>query len=312
MGGNDEADAGSQLVWVAATDRHELALDLGDGPAAKGRLRARSAGGKGKVLRSVPKVARDSATGEQLRSLRDALARHEQSCAETVERWMLGSLPVPTDVLVGVWDDPAWQRPLRDAVVTTATAEGTVDPGGATGFLRAVDGERGLGIVDLDGDTGWLRDAVVVIPHPVMLADLDELREFAVELGIEQGLLQLLRETHPKPADTEVGTTSLSTWADGHFAELRHATARAAAAGFRVRGGYATCRAVDDGVLTDARFWLGADSPDADAWTGDLVWVGGDERARPLGDVGPVAWSEGCRMASLIYAGRVTGDSETS
>ena len=40
--------------------------------------------------------------------------------------------------------------------------------------------------------------------------------------------------------------------------------------------------------------------------TGEPGWV--DEQARPvpLTEVGPVAWSEGARMAARIYAGRKT------
>ena len=44
--------------------------------------------------------------------------------------------------------------------------------------------------------------------------------------------------------------------------------------------------------------------------TGDLTWV--DDKQRPLAvvDVPPVAFSEGMRMASQIYAKRKVEDSE--
>jgi hypothetical protein len=35
-----------------------------------------------------------------------------------------------------------------------------------------------------------------------------------------------------------------------------------------------------------------------------------EERQLTLGQVGPVAWSEGVRMASLIYAGRLDNGAE--
>jgi len=36
-----------------------------------------------------------------------------------------------------------------------------------------------------------------------------------------------------------------------------------------------------------------------------MVWVDERERALTLAELGPVAFSEGMRMASAIYAGRV-------
>ena len=58
----------------------------------------------------------------------------------------------------------------------------------------------------------------------------------------------------------------------------------------------------------EGRYWVGADEPTMEAETGPLVFM--DSRSRPLkvGDVGPVAWSEGARMAELIAAGRVQQD----
>lgn len=67
------------------------------------------------------------------------------------------------------------------------------------GFLRDADPERGIGIVDLDGDSVRLDAEQVLIPHPVLLDDLADLREFAAELGVEQGLDQLFRDVWPRP-----------------------------------------------------------------------------------------------------------------
>ena len=50
---------------------------------------------------------------------------------------------------------------------------------------------------------------------------------------------------------------------------------------------------------------VGAEYPDAETWTSELLWVDGRERALKLGALGPVAWSEGHRMASAVYAARV-------
>jgi hypothetical protein len=60
----------------------------------------------------------------------------------------------------------------------------------------------------------------------------------------------------------------------------------------------------------EARFWLGADHPEGETWTGELVWVDDQEQQLDLAQVGPVAWSEGTRMAALVYAARVTEGEE--
>jgi hypothetical protein len=90
--------------------------------------------------------------------------------------------------------------------------------------------------------------ATVVIPHPVLLDDLDGLRELALELGLEQDIQQLLREVHHKPTDVEPAERRLTEFAGGCFAELRHALGRAGSLGFQLRGAYAVCMALDGGA----------------------------------------------------------------
>lgn len=280
---------------MPATGGYELLLDGGE-------LRCRNPAGK--VLRSIPKPVRESEAAERLRALRDWLARHEADCRAAVETWMLGSMPVPAPLVAAVWPDPAWRAQLEDAVVATGGA------GAATGFLRGADERGRLGIVNLDGETEWPACDTLTIPHPVNLPDLDDFREFALELGVEQRIAQLLRDVHRKPDDPDAARDRARSYAGGHFAELRHALGRASSLGFRVRGGYATCRAFDGGTGVEARYWLGADDPSAEAWTGELVWVDEDEHQLDLAAVGPVAWSEGIRMAALIHAGRVAEGEE--
>ncbi len=264
------------------------------------------------MLKSIPKRVRDSAAADRLRALLDWLARHEAECHATVERWMLGSMPVPAAVLVAVWPDSAWRGPLEHAVIVPAGGDSVPGAGtdGQPGFLRGVDADGRLGVVDLDGETRWLAAATVTIPHPVLLDDLDELRDFAVELGVEQGVQQLFREVSRKPPELDPAERRLSDFGGARFPELRHAFGRASELGFQVRGGYAVCRTFDGGAMVEARYCLGADDPSWEAWTGDLVWVDGQDRQLSFGQVGPVAWSEGVRMASLIHAGGVAGGGE--
>lgn len=281
--------------WIDAGKGYALTLD-GD------KLVCRNA--KGARLGSVPKEVKDSEAAEQLTALKEWLAQHARECAATVDTWMLRSLPVPRAALQAVWDDPAWRTPLENAVVFAA-------PGGVVdfargGLFRGVDGKKGVGVVDLDGETGWLADAdQIVIPHPILIPELDAWRELATQLAITQGVSQLLRETHARPAELEPGQTALERFAQGKFAMLVHVLGKARTLGYRVRGGFATCAVWERGAVSEARYWIGADSPDGETYTGDLTWVDGREHALKIAEVGPVAFSEGVRMASAIYAARV-------
>ncbi|HLL22053.1 MAG TPA: DUF4132 domain-containing protein, partial [Kofleriaceae bacterium] len=216
--------------------------------------------------------------------------------------------PVPRAVLEAVWADPAWRRPLENAVIVAVDATGAHDAARA-GLFRGVDPQKGVGIVDLDGETGWLDADRVAIPHPILIAELDAWRELVTQLGGTQGIAQLHRETHAKPADPESGT-AVTAFEDGKFAMLMHALNKARSLGYKVRGGFATCQVWDGGAVSEARYWIGADSPDAETYTGQLSWVDGRERGLQLTEVGPVAFSEGMRMAAAIYAARVVEKQE--
>ncbi|MFI6357205.1 DUF4132 domain-containing protein [Streptomyces sp. NPDC050743] len=281
------------MGWVSAGD-YEVALD-------GGKVVCRNASGR--RLKSVaPKITDDPAV-VGLRQLVEWLERHERQCLATAERWMVRSLPVPLAVVSRVWPDPAWRAALRDLVVTGADGQ-------VAGFLRDADPERGLGLVDLDGDTVRIAPDLVRIPHPVLLEDLEELREFAVELGVEQGAQQLFREVWHRPATLDAEGTQVEEYAGGSFKELRFLHGRAAQLGYRVRGGYAVCPVLEDGRGVEARVWVGDYDGYLETETGPLVWSDPAGRVLRLGQVGPVAWSEGMRMAAALYAGRDIEDEE--
>ncbi|MEO6091103.1 MAG: DUF4132 domain-containing protein [Umezawaea sp.] len=275
------------MGWLVAASGYQVRL------AENGKIQCRN--GKGKLLSSTPASIKDDPQVVQLRQLAEWLTRHEAECLSAVDGWMVRSLPVPTALLTEVWADAAWAAVLRDLVVT-AEAE--------TGFLRDVDAEKGLGVVTLDGDTVRLRPEVVSIPHPVLLDDLEELREFGAELGVEQKAQQLFRQTFARPEKYPSGG-SVDDFSGGKFEQLNHALGRCRTLGYPVRGGDAVYSAFEDGRVVEARFWLGSDYPEGETWTGELRWALEDGTAVPLPDVGPVAWSEGMRMASAIHAGRV-------
>ncbi|MER6068441.1 DUF4132 domain-containing protein [Streptomyces sp. NPDC001817] len=275
------------MGWVSAGD-YEVALD-------GGKVVCRNVSGR--RLKAVPPKIADDPAVVGLRQLVEWLERHERQCLATAERWMVRSLPVPLAVVTRVWPDPAWQAALRDLVVTGSDGQ-------VAGFLRDADPERGLGLVDLDGDTVRIAPDLVRIPHPVLLEDLQELREFAVELGVEQGAQQLFREVWHRPAALDAEATEVEDYAGGSFKELRFLHGRATQLGYRVRGGHAVCPVLEDGRGVEARVWVGDYDGHMETETGPLVWSGPTGRALKLGQIGPVAWSEGMRMAAALYAGR--------
>jgi len=281
----------TKLTWIATKDGTELALD-GLTLVARGK--------KGEPVKAVPKKAKESEVGLQLAALAEWLEAHETECTNTVESWMLRSLPVSTKMLGVVWEDLAWRRALENAIVAPGH-EGKVDSSKA-GLFKGVDPTRGLGVVSADGETRWIEATHVALPHPVLLDGLDDWRELSTELGLTQGIQQLFRETHPRdPALAEARAND--AFEGGEFEKLTHAWSRCRKLGYRTRGGFACCR-VWDGAMVEARFWIGDDDPESPAVTGELIWVDAAEHQLALGAVGPVAYSDGVRMAAGIHAGR--------
>ena len=275
------------MEWIPCGSGHELSIQ-------DGAVVARNS--KGRVLKSVPAAAKKTPEWEDLDAVLVFLHQHDAEAGDAVQRWFLRSLPVPRALLAAVWPDEAWRSWLTDLVVSTPD-------GRLAGFLRAADDE-GLGVVDLDGESLLLTADRVLIPHPVLLPELEEIRAFAVELGVTQRLDQLFREIHRLPSplpDPEVRT--LETWAGGEFDQLRFAAARAVSKGFKISGGYATTTVWENGHQVVARYWIGVDNPDYETSTGELYWES-EDAVLPVASVGPVAYSEGVRMAELIYAGR--------
>ncbi|MFC4584786.1 DUF4132 domain-containing protein [Sphaerisporangium corydalis] len=298
------------MSWLSAGEGYEVALQ-------EGRVVARAVTGKGpgRQLKSLPKALRDHPEVDRLRRLTEWLDRHADACVAQVDTWMVSSLPVPTGLIARVWQDEAWRSALRDLVVVG-------DDPDDVGFLRdAAIGQAGdalgadtrsapgteageLRVVNLDGETVRLSPVTVTLAHPVLLPDLDDLREFASELGVAQRVEQIHRATWNKPADLAANVTEVSEFSGGKFASRFQLAARASSAGYRVSGGYATCRVRDVGRAEEAAVWIGEPYWDGDTETGNLSWNDRDGRSIPLRDVGPVAWSEGMRMAATLYAGR--------
>ncbi|MFE2170166.1 DUF4132 domain-containing protein [Streptomyces sp. NPDC059447] len=280
------------MAWLAAGEGYEISL-------VEGRVAARSTTGRaaGRQLKSLPKALKEHPEVDRLRRLSEWLDRHAAACVAQVDTWMVSSLPVPTELLARVWPDEAWQSALRDVAVVG-------DDPDEVGFLRDATESGELKVVNLDGETVRLSPRTVILPHPVLLPDLDDVREFAAELGIVQGVEQIHRATWQKPETFTAGATEVRDYAGGKFPTRFSLAARATSLGYRVSGGYATCKVRDAGAGTEAAVWIGEPYYEDETTTGALSWHDENGRAVRLSDVGPVAWSEGMRMAAALYAGR--------
>ncbi|MFJ6940266.1 DUF4132 domain-containing protein [Streptomyces sp. NPDC101132] len=280
------------MGWLATGEGYEIAL-------VEGRVAARAVTGRaaGRQLKTLPKALRDHPEVDRLRRLAEWLDRHEAACVAQVDGWMVSSLPVPTALIARVWRDEAWRSALRDIAVVG-------DDPDEVGFLREATESGELKVVDLDGETVRLSPATVTLPHPVLLPDLADVREFAAELGIVQRVEQIHRATWAKPAEFAADTTEVREFAGGSYPSRFRLAARATGLGYRVSGGYATCTVRDAGRSLEAAVWIGEPYWDGDSATGALTWQDERGRAVPLREVGPVAWSEGMRMAAALYAGR--------
>ncbi|SCL21591.1 protein of unknown function [Micromonospora pallida] len=285
------------MGWLPVGDSYEISL-------VDGKVAARTTGPRatGRPLKTLPKVLRDDPEVDRLRQLAQWLDRHAAECLAQVDAWVVSSLPVPTGLLARVWPDPAWQDALRDLVVLG-------DDPAESGFLRDVTDTGDLRVVNLDGDTVRLSPASATLPHPVRLPDLVDLREFAEELDVTQRIEQLHRGTWDRPANLRDRDTAITDFR-GATVPNRLA-ARAATLGFQVSGSQVRCRVWEAGRTVEAAMWFDEDYWDSEATLGSLSWSVVDGPTLRLTEIGPVAWSEGMRMATAL-SGAVTGTGKTA
>lgn len=272
--------------WIQAGD-HLLRLEGTD-------IIARNA--QGTLLTTVPPAAKKHQAYEQLDAQRSFLAQHADTCRTTVRTWFLAGLPVPVSVLTAVWPDETWRAVLTDLVITDGTL---------TGFLRDAD-EHTLHLIDLDGESIQITrtdEATINIPHPVTLDELVDWREFAVQLGIHQDLDQLFRHTVAKPAAEQARKDALNAYRKGSYERAGHLIGRARGAGFTASFTGVGLRVEEAGRSVRVELAVTAYLPEEPAELGALFFTVDGAHLDPA-DVGPVAWSEGVRMADYVWAGR--------
>ncbi|WP_274598957.1 DUF4132 domain-containing protein [Streptomyces albus subsp. chlorinus] len=247
----------------------------------------------GRVLKSVPGAVRTSRVGRRFAALQEQLAGHEKECRAAVESWLLGGVPIPARLLARIWPDPSWRTGLRHLVVRA---------GGRAGLLQEVSEDGRARIRELDGapyepPVG----SPVTLVHPALLDDPAAWQRLLEEHGGTQAVEQLSRSVHRQREGNDPAATGIGVEADEDSGQYWSTRSRAAEHGFGVRGGFAVLRITERGVTLEARCRLGSGEPGAPAEPGRLMWVDEAERPVPLGEVGPVAWSEGRRMAELVY-----------
>jgi hypothetical protein len=281
------------ILWLDADNNYALAID-------DGKLICRNPAGK--KLASVPKELKESALAEQLTALCEWLSDHRTECLHRVEMWMLRSLPVPCDVVRSVWPDPAWAEMLRNLVVSPADSSGKINAI-QIGLLRDVHPKKGIGVIDRDGETQWIAAAQILIPHPILIDGLDELREIAADMGFSQAIEQIFRPTFA-PTKLQLELSRITDFSNGRFEQLNFASSLCRRLGYPVRGGYACSKVWENSSPIEARYWIGSESPEEETYTGELIFVDGDQKPVKIAGVGRVTFSEGVRMASQIYAKR--------
>jgi Domain of unknown function (DUF4132) len=286
-------DADANVCWLDAPQNYKIGL-------CAGKLVCQNP--KGKTLASLPAWLKDEPIADQLIALSTWLDDHSLECLHTVEHWMLRSLIVPREVIAEVWPDPAWRAALENMLVAPADAKETLDLENVV-LLRDADAKRGLGGVDSDGETKWLKSAGIAVPHPILISGLDELRELAGDLNVQQQIEQLYRPIF-QPTEKQLALTSIRDYEGGVFEQFNFALGVCRRLGYPVRGGYATCKVWEGVNPLEARFYVGGEYPEAETETGDLIFVDANQRAVPVREVGPVTFSEGVRMAAAIYAKR--------
>lgn len=251
----------------------------------------------GKLLSSVPSKVKDLPAYVEIEARANVVRQHSRTCADTVRSWMLGSNLVPTEVLKAVWTDPYWRRNLENLVIHNAGSEG--EP---TGLLRRVD-ENGAHLVDLDGESYVLNTPAIVIPHPVLIKELDQWREFASELGAVQGCDQLFRQTHAKPHDIQAQRAVLGSFEGAFFSRAADLIGRGRGGGFTMGLDSAEVTVTEEGRRVCGKLDIDAYEPTSEAYLGRLHFETQDRRM-DLAEVGPVAWSEAIRMCEFLYTGR--------
>lgn len=102
------------------------------------------------------------------------------------------------------------------------------------GFLQEINDSKGAGIIDLDGESHWLKADSVAIPHPILLKERDDFRQITVELNFPQKLDQVFRSTWT-PSKTHLEAMRVEDFSNRILQQLNYALGLCRRLGYRVR-----------------------------------------------------------------------------
>lgn len=298
--------------WTSVGE-YGLTLD----PYAEPKPALRVRGGSGRELKKVPPALKRDPAALELVALADWIGDHAAQARTRVEDWMTRSLPVTAALIRHVWPDPYWQRALRYAVIAPC-ADGEPDVGRAgllTGVAAGPDGA--LELTGPDGRT-VLSDAVVAVPHPVLLdpagsGRLTRWRDLLDEFGGEQGIEQLGRAVYVRPGSSPAPHPHVSHVRirafDGAAYDSGSRFERVVSRfGGRVNGETVTFTFEERGGTHQLRVGLRYQGPMAPVDIHDCWWddAKGRTGAGAYDPVPRVVWSEGLRAMAALYDERDT------
>lgn len=289
----DESGPGTG-PWIEVPTGHAIRLH-------DGQIQVRNA--KGKTLATVPPAVKKTAEHERLAVLADSLARHRAEQVRAIEAWMLHGTAVPVVLVAALWEDPDARAALTGLLV-----QSTDEP--VVGLLVNADA-AGLEVADVDGTRRRLAGTHVIVAHPTLLEDADRWRLALAEHGLTQGVDQLARRVFRSGQTDWLSSTETApeapyvlVYTDGAtmFRDYARLMAALLPLGAELSRGRLQVRVREAGMEVLARLTVDAESPEHPSYVDHLAWFAGDDGRRlTFEEIGPVAWSEGARLAWHVH-----------
>ncbi|WP_295016366.1 DUF4132 domain-containing protein [uncultured Micrococcus sp.] len=275
--------------WIEVPTGHAIRLHGGE-------VECRNA--KGKVLATVPPAVKRTDEHERLAVLADSLAAHRRQQRQAVETWMLWGAAVPSALLAALWADPDAREALHGVLLQ--------EPASAcTGLLVDVDAGR-LVLAGPDGARISAADGPVTVAHPALVEDVERWRAALADQGVEQHADQLARTVFRsgqvdwlRPAEDGPEGPYVLVYTAGPAAHRDYARRMSALLPLdaELSPGRIAVRVREGGRTVVARLEIDGDSPENPSYTDRLAWFDESGRRLTFEEIGPLAWSEGVRLA---------------
>jgi hypothetical protein len=130
-----------------------------------------------------------------MRGRKDDRARARRA-RRVLEDRMIAGTQLSADEVAWLVDDEAFAPLLKGLLVAPKAAPGAAP----AGLLIGWDKDRGLGLLPIDYDARWVGWIDAEIVHPMKLGDVMPWQDLLIDLGLQQGLVQIFRELKTVPA----------------------------------------------------------------------------------------------------------------